>query len=258
MEPILFVVVSLVVVGAVVWWLWSRCTTRVAASGDLFAPKPLDTLFDRIDSTPDSPMSFGYKISWLAIKTSDAGDVVESIRVENLQPANWHTGVVAAYNGHAFVSPSVQGWVFVVSKKLPELGHGADEREWTALMSALSVKYGEAQYFGTHRVSGFNAWAQFRDGSEVRAFAYCDATLVDRGAKTAGEEELGYEYFDSESPDAESESYWEREDLCYPDEEHVMEVAGKWGLNPQTLDQRDLPPGVGWIGNLVREPRGAV
>jgi hypothetical protein len=255
MDRILFIVVSLVILGTVAWWMRSRRITRVRSSGDLFAPKPLDALFDRIDSTPDSPVGFGYKMSWLAIKASDAGDVVESLRIRNLQAANWHTGFVAAYNGHGFISPSVSGWVFVVSKTLPELGHGADEREWTALMSALSVKYGEAQYFGTHRVSGFNAWARFIGGSEVRAFAHCDEILVDRGAKTAGEEELGYRYFDPESADAESESYWERDDLCYPDEEHVMEVAGKWGVNPQTLDQLNLSPGVGWIGNLVREPR---
>jgi hypothetical protein len=77
-------------------------------------------------------------------------------------------------------------------------------------------------------------------------------TLVDHGSRTPGEIELGYNYFDPDSPDAEFGAYWERDDLCYPDEEHVMEVAGKWSVNPNMLEGMELPVGVGWIGNLRR------
>lgn len=254
MVDILIVIAMVFAVVAAIWLLrqWSQSPALATART---APKPLETLLDRIDTTPDKPINFGYKNSWLAVRASNAQDVAESLSLDNLQAANWHTGFVAACNGHTFVSPPVDGWVLVVSQQLPELGHDPDTEEWTFLLQSLSDKYRDVQYFGTHRVVGYNAWARFIDGTEQRAFAYLGesgATLVDRGSRTLGESELGYKYFDPDSPDAETEAYWEREDLCYPDEEHVMEVAGKWSVNPTTLESKELSLGVGWIGSIRR------
>lgn len=257
MDRLLIIAVPVLTVIAVLWWARNRKLGPTPTAVEVPAPRQLDSLLDTIDSTPDSPISFGYKMSWLAIKTPDAASVRDSLNIESVKPANWHTGFVAAYNGHTFISSAVDGWVFVVSQALPELGHASDEMEWTTLMSGMSRKFGDVQYFATHRVSGFSAWARYTNGEELRAFAYCDETLVNRSKKTAGELELGCNYFDSDSPDAESESYWEREDLSFPDEEHVMEIAGKWGINPQNLGQLNLPHGSGWIGNLVRVSKGA-
>lgn len=256
MEHVLLVAVSILIVSAMLWWARNRNMVSQLSAADVLAPKPLDTLFDRVDSTPDRPVGFGYKMSWLAIKAPDAATVRGALDIENVQPANWRTGLVAAYNGHAFISPRVGDWVFVLSSKLPELGHPPDNEEWTALMTDLSRTFDDVQYFSSHRVSDYNAWARFGNGTEVRAFAYCAETLVDRGDKTAGETELGYHYFDGKSADAGSNTYWEREDLCYPDEEHVMEIAGQWSVNPQSLDEIDLPHGSGWIGNLARDSKG--
>ncbi|WP_372721399.1 hypothetical protein [Novipirellula sp.] len=210
---------------------------------------------DNIDPTPDRPINFGYKMSWLAIKASDAETVLESLPVHNVQLANWRTGSIAAYSGHTFVSPMVNNWVFVVSQRLPELGGERDTDDWTSLLSSLSCEHEEVQYFGTHRVVEFHAWARFTNGTETRAFAYLGERgeiLVDRGRRSAGEAELGYNYFDPDSADAKPDSYWERDDLCYPDEEHVMEIAGKWSINPNLLENRGLSQGVGWVGDLVR------
>ncbi|MEX1231906.1 MAG: hypothetical protein WEB58_16795 [Planctomycetaceae bacterium] len=238
------------------WLLQNRKV--LSTTGDPTTPKSLEDLFDSIDTTPDKPINFGYKMSWLAVRSLNAQDVIRSLAIDNLQRANWRTGVVAAYNGHAFISPAINGWVFVVTSKLPELGHTPDNEEWTSLMQALSREFGEVQYFGTHRVVGYNAWARFTNGAEERAFAYLGEsgeTLADRGSQNSGEAELGYNYFDPDSPDAESESYWEREELCYPEEEHVMEVAGKWSINPNTLESMDLPADFGWIGNIRRQAK---
>lgn len=226
---------------------------------DVLLPKPLESILERIDSTPDSPITFGYKMAWLAIKATDAENVLSSLDIRNVQASNWQTGVVAAYNGHAFVSPSVKGWVFVLSQMLPEPS-GNSEDEWSELLCRLSNQFDDVQYFGTHRVVEFHAWARFMNGNEIRAYAYLGErgeTLVDRGEKTTGELDLGYNYFVPESQEAESDSYWEREDLCYPDEDHVMEVAGKWSIDPNTLEDVGLPHGVGWIGNLVRSSNQA-
>ena len=106
----------------------------------------------------------------------------------------------------------------------------------------------------------YHAWVLFTNGQEDRAFAYLGERgeyLANRGDQTDGESDLGYDYFDPDDPDAESETYWERDDLCYPEEEHVMEVAGKWSINPQTLEDLGLPKGIGWIGQYSRSSQSA-
>ena len=252
--PILVVVA----VVAVIWLLRQPKSMRVSgiltSRGDPHGPiarKPLDNIAD----TPDTPIAFGYKMCWLAIRTSDTKDVIDALPIDDLQRANWQTGFVAAYEGHTFVSPRVDGWVFVLSQNLPELGPETDPPHWPMLLDLLAARFDDVQYFATHRVVGFHAWARFLNGEEQRAFAYFGErgeTLVNRGQQTKGEHELGYRYFDETSAEAESDSYWEREDLTFPSEVHVMEVAGKWSINPQTLQDKEYPAGVGWIGAIRR------
>jgi hypothetical protein len=252
MERFFYIAVPLLVAIAPLAWYCVRSYARSIPATNPLAPKPLETILNKIDVTPDSPTSFGYKMSWLAIKSSDAEAVLKSLDIQNVQPANWQTGFVAAYNGHVFVSPPVKGWVFVVSPNLPSPDWSNGTGAWNSLLEGLSKKFGEAQYFGTHRIVGYCAWARFINGKETRAFGFSGErgeTLADGGEKTAGEIELGYDYLAADS-DIKSESYWERDDACWPDEEHVMEVAGKWSVNPMSLEELGLPRGVGWIGNF--------
>ena len=53
------------------------------------------------DQTPDKPAPFGYRMAWLAIRTSNAAQVAEALGVNALQHANWRTGrpVIAAAVG---------------------------------------------------------------------------------------------------------------------------------------------------------------
>lgn len=251
MEGFLFIAVPVLIFLTWFWWQY-RHLCRQSPTEHL--PKPLETLFVRIDCTPDAPVSFGYKMAWLAIKTETPERVLDLLDIQNVQPANWQTGITAAYNGHTFISPPVSGWVFVVTRKLPEPG-GHSDCEWGVLLRRLSERLGEVQYFGTHRVVEYHAWARFIEGAEVRTFAFLGEraeVLADRGEKSAGECELGYDYFVTNAPEAESDSYWEREDLCFPTEDHVMEVAGKWSINPDTLEDLGLPLSAGWIGTLIR------
>src|SRR5690348_11756406 len=71
------------------------------------------------DQTPDKPRSFGYKVSWFAVKASDADSVLDAIEFEEARPASWASGLAAAYASQrsdpwVFTSPPVSGWVFVV------------------------------------------------------------------------------------------------------------------------------------------------
>jgi hypothetical protein len=196
-------------------------------------------------------MPFGYKICWLAIRTGRAEDVVAILPIENVQRANWHTGYVAAYGGHVFVSPPVEDWVFVVSANLPALDTDANSMKWRELVTNVACKFREVQFFGTHRVSSYYAWARFRDGREERAFSYGDGQwLVDRGERTEAERNLGSNFFNENSKEAKEPGYWDRTDLEFPNEQYLMKLAAEWSINPQTLGSRNESLGKGWIATL--------
>ena len=237
----LIAIAGLIALVVAFWWL-STSPTRTTSPVDVFAPKPLG----EINTEPERPIGFGYKNSWLAIRTTDADEVLEALSITNAQRSNWSSGLDAAYKGHTFVSPAIDGWVLVVSHEMPELGHPAQADLWSSMMTALSKRFDDVQYFGTHRVSEFHAWSRFRRGVEHRAFAFADyETMINRGTKTDGELELGYDY--SMDP---SEEDWDAGNVCFPNEEHVMEIASKWSLDPCKLGELELPAGTGWIGNL--------
>lgn len=51
------------------------------------------------------------------------------------------------------------------------------------------------------------------------------------------------------SDEAKEEAYFEREDIVWPDEELVMQVAKHWSIDPTTFDERaDMEAGLGWLG----------
>ena len=61
--------------------------------------------------------SFGYKISWLAIKSEDRDLIIKALNLKELHEEEWVEGLEAAYNdpiNTLFVTPSVHGWTFVV------------------------------------------------------------------------------------------------------------------------------------------------
>jgi hypothetical protein len=68
------------------------------------------------DQTPDGPQSFGYKVNWFALKTSDAAAVLETLELGETTPANWESGLAAVYGDDpwVFVSPPIRGWILAV------------------------------------------------------------------------------------------------------------------------------------------------
>lgn len=257
-----FLIIFIPTVLATVLILWTQCVseTPTTHSTSLRRLSRRVALPDTIDATPDTPKNFGYKMSWLAVRSLDSTAVTDSLQIQHRHPANWEAGIQAAYSGHVYVSPPVNGWVLVVSPELPELGPENEPDAVAELLARLSRIFGEVQYFSTHRVVEYHAWAWFVSGNVVRTFAWVGESgeiVVNAGKKTVGEEELGYRYFDPDSPDAEIDGYWEQADLCYPEEEHVMEVAGKWSVNPSSIEQLGIAAGVGCVGNFVQSARWA-
>jgi len=178
----------------------------------------LGTAMPSFDRTPDKPQSFGYKVLWFAVRASDPASVLDALEFGPGTQANWASGLSAAYDygtEWAFVSPPVDGWVFVVGGSLPQpfalnppLFKGQHEigRRFDVLLSRLMKKFDDVQYFGTHRVVSLGAWARALNGKPVRIFAFaCGGTAecqvyANVGDQTSEEAQLKFANLTGLSP----------------------------------------------------------
>lgn len=209
-----------------------------------------------LDATPDKPMGFGYKNAWLAIKANDPKKVAQCLGLEDLQPANWRTGLAASYEHyetHVFVTPPVNGWVFVVGTALPDCGDSDRPDKCTPLLKELGRTYDPVFYFGTHRVVEFHAWARVDKARVSRAYAYLGEkglTIWNKGEKTRAEQELKFNFFADAPPEGQGQEYWDRKDLRFPNEEDVIRIAEAWTINPLKLEEMHLPEGAAFVGQV--------
>jgi hypothetical protein len=223
--------------------IWTRLFNPKPAQGPQFAnPRVLSET-----AIVDHPCSFGYKCNWLAVRTTDTDRLASIFRLTNATPYNWENGVARGYDGHFFISPPIDGWSFIVSRSLP---YAEDDDKIVVLkeiLSELSLEFGEAQYFGTYRVVGFDCWMKAGNGILERAYAVVDGgnTIVE-GEPTPVE--TGFRLLNTLSEEADTDpEYFEK--MQFPDESMTMEVAGAWSIDPQSLDGRnDLAPRLGWVG----------
>jgi len=185
-----------------------------------------------------TPQAFSYKFQWIVIDTTDASPVVSALGLKDVRPATWdidpydHRGV--------FVSPSVLDWTYVLGGHLPP-----NFPQFVPRLEDLSRRFGEVQYFATHRVVELHAWAKAIDGRIVRGYCWVGESceiVMDVGGLTPEEEELGFSRFINSHT---ASGDWEAVD--FPDEEDVMHIAGKWSINPQELDAYDSE-GPGFLG----------
>jgi hypothetical protein len=115
-------------------------------------------------------------------------------------------------------------------------------------MVELSRQFGEAQLFASMRISNAYIWARARNGKLERRFYDVDGQHNETGEVTEEEKSLGLEFFEDSSPDSKAPGYWVRKDLVFVGEEHVLQVAGRWSVDPSKLDQMGLVPAQGLIG----------
>lgn len=246
-----WIVASVVVVFAIVFYVL-RSRSEESSTDSASAPQAGPGATISTPGTqlpPEHAIPFGYKSQWLAVRTENPVAALVALGADGAQPAGWSDGVGAS-GGTVFATPPLDGWVLLVGS-FPEILGDTDEGAVT-LVSRLSADLQtEVQYFGTHRVVEYHAWVRANNGDIVRAYAYLGErgeTLLQAGAKTPEERELGFNFFDEEAPDAKDDAYWERKDLSFPDEGNVMVLAGRWSINPAELGERGLV-GTGWIAN---------
>lgn len=249
---------------------------------------------ESFDRTPDKPQSFGYKVSWFALKADDPATVLGAMEVEGAMPANWASGLKAAY-GHSlpeeeswvFVSPPVNGWVLAISSSLPypfsiEAEHRIGE-QFDTLFARLMLRFDDVQFFGSHRVCGFAAWARAIKGKAIRIFSHADVNgevWANFGAQTPEEASLGLADLTGLSPIEATERLNEiaedehagldkliasglsrheayakirqsaREPT--PDESDVVDLAALWSLDPTRLSDQDYHLGLGLVAQLPK------
>ena len=200
----------------------------------------------------DNPVDFGYKTVWLAVKTDNKKRISEILKLKNTKECNWKVGIAESYNSSIYITPQIKDWTLVCGMSLL---NGNNDKEniiyIKKTIETLSAEFGEAQFFGSHRVVEYQTWMKAINSKIVRAYCFLGESgenLVVEGEPTDFEKK--YKLINTLSKEAQDDQYFEREDLFYPDEDFVMKVAENWSINPQTLEERkDVKNELGIIGN---------
>jgi len=180
---------------------------------------------------PDSPIGFGYKNEWIAVKTQNANEVADLLNLK-ARKCNWSEGVSS---GKVFITPPIEGWVLVLGTELSVF----EEEKNLIILKKLSLKFDECQAFLTNRIVDYHSWALVKKGELIRAVRYFledEVPFFIIGEPTKIEQNLKFEF--PSIDEVEDESYWEKDDVYFIDEDTVMMIAENWSINPTTLDKR--------------------
>ena len=203
-------------------------------------------------TTPDLPQGFGYKCTWIAVRTNDLQKVAECLKLREVSACNWAAGISKAYDDSVFISPALGDWIIAAGVNLPAPESTDDVQEVKKMLAALSLVFGEAQLFSTHRVVEYHCWMRAVEGEVKRVYAFsgeAGENIVIEGRATRIENQ--YKLVDTLSEESDQDNYFDREDLTWPDEELVMEIAGDWSIDPTKLDElKDTQPALGLVGSL--------
>jgi len=183
-----------------------------------------------------SLISAGFKCNWLAVSTSDTQELATAFGITEPMPCNWEYGIHYAYEGKFFVTPPVDGWTFIVSRNLPHAEDSQNVELLKTMLTDLSIQFGQAQYFGTLRTVGYDAWFKAENGYIIRAYSIVDGSnIIVEGEPTDAEKK--YNLFNSFSEECKNDpEYFGRQDIDFPDESMTMEIAGGWSIDPQVLE----------------------
>lgn len=213
----------------------------------IYSPSAFSSTIDK--SIPDSAVSFGYKCVWIAARTDKKNRLAEILRLKNLSECNWQIGIDKAYNGAVFITPAIDDWTLACGFGLPHGDSKEGIEEVKLILKTLSKEFGDAQFFATHRVTEYHCWIKATNGQIERVYSFSGESgenLAIEGEPTKFEQTL--KLVNTFSDEAKNEEYFEREDLDWPDEELLMQVAGHWSIDPTKLEERNaIAPGLGLL-----------
>jgi hypothetical protein len=188
------------------------------------------------DSTGGSrPVPFGFKIGWIAVRSTDIKAVADSVPGRSRIVAGWRDGIDAAYEGSSvFVTPPVNGWVCIVGEWAAGLGDRRSVESIAKTVAELSTRFGEAHGYATHRIVEYHHWILARGGRAYRCFAFAGESgeiLCQTGPVTSAEKKLRFASLPL--------------DQWLPEEEDVMTVASGWSFDPSKLSAASAPAATG-------------
>lgn len=192
-----------------------------------------------ISQEPDTPIPFGMKISWLVVKENDPKAVMEKLNCTDIEISNWQSAFHHMEKmKKVFVTPCFNGYVLVLNYNEP--------LENKQLLQDIASKFEEIQYFSTHRIVELSCWVKYRNGQLIRSFYYVgdqNEIIWNEGELTQEEKELGLtsSSFDLDEYD---------ENIVYPNEEIVDELAAAWGIDP-FLDEYQETKSTGFLCILI-------
>lgn len=223
----------------------------VAVSALLLAPRIAEPHLV-YDEAPDQPRAFGYGMAWLAIRTRDTDRVIDRLGLTAVTTANWDNGLGTVYSdshaeSHVYVSQPVNGWSFVVGLALPQPMGKAFVDKCIPLLLDLGSEFIEVQYYLAYPAFDYFAWARVIDGKLVRAYAMNDEGVVwNKGKPTKEEKKLGIRLYEIRG--VKRRRGEDAGDLVlYPTEGHVLQLAGKWSIDPSRLEGMAANPRLGLL-----------
>ncbi|MFM9950227.1 MAG: hypothetical protein ACKV1O_19995, partial [Saprospiraceae bacterium] len=181
--------------------------------------------------------------------TIETEKLLNALNLNKLEKANWVEGMIKGNRGYVFVRPPIEGWILISGEGIPvpdsEDGINASQK----LLNQLSKRFGEAQAFGNYMHGSLAFWMKSVNGTVERLYCIARQTTFIEGKPTQVEEP--WTLFDSNSPEAETDEYWES--TLSPGAETVLEVAESWSINPMNLEKYKGIGEFGHTGMLRKE-----
>ncbi|WP_433040825.1 hypothetical protein [Dactylosporangium sp. CS-033363] len=192
---------------------------------------------------------FSYKTSWLAVRERTVDEVADALALRERQVLGWADGTDRAYKSGVYVAAPVPGWTLAHGRMDVPAGFDATDPRFPGWLCELSRRLGEVQFFANERVPEYHAWARAAGGELLRGYCFIgergDVPMF-LGEPTADEVALGVGTRGME-PGMElwSEEEWDTWFATTPSESHVMAMAGRWSVDPNTIDDAAVTaPGI--------------
>lgn len=194
---------------------------------------------------PDKPIGFGYKNKWIAVKSCNKEEVAKFLNLKKVKESNWEDGIKYGYEKGIFITPEINGWILVLGIDISDL----DMNETRELLETVSTKFDECQIFLTQRTIEYHFWGLAKKGKIERLYSFfieSEESLLNVGEPTAVEKK--YRFINSLSKKVNNYEHYEGEDVKFPNEQIVMEIAENWSINPTKIKEYKNLEGIGLIG----------
>lgn len=191
----------------------------------------------QIEKHPGVIEYFGYKSWWIAIKSENNLEIADFIK--QLEETSNQKLIFKYPNWTISITSQKNGWIFVIGE-LPTGDNNESLEKLKILLEKISDRFGEVQFFASHRIVEYHCWARAINGKILRIYSF----LGESGENIAinGEPfgvERNYNLVNTFSEESKQEGYYDRLDLTFPDESLVMTIAENWSINPTKFSEED-------------------